>query len=294
MSLPDGFQFSQKNLQDYLECQRRFQLRYLLHIAWPALEAQPAIENEAHLRMGAVFHYLIRQHQSGVPHELLSQTIQHYCETGQNELSIWWENYLNAINHEDNIGALFQSDSPTKPEIFPEISFSVPLGDFRIVAKFDLLIINPLGTSTIIDWKTTRKLPSRGWLQERMQSRVYPFVFTKVGSSFHLGSPIEPEQVRMLYWFANYPTQPEQIPYSREQFIADESYFMHLHNQIIQKSDDDFYLTHNEVSCRFCIYRSLCDRGVQAGIYDSAEQLEIDTDSDHLEINMQQIDEIGF
>jgi hypothetical protein len=293
MTLSEGFIFSQSNLQDYLECQRRFQLRYLLQIAWPALEAQPATENENHLRMGAVFHYIIRQHQSGVPLELLTQTIQHYQDTGQNELPLWWDNYLNTINN-DKLGTLFQPSPPNSADIFTEMSFSVPLGGFRVVAKYDLLIINSSGTATIIDWKTNRKRPPRRWLQERMQSRVYPFAMIKAGSDLNQGNPIEPEQVSILYWFANYPTEPEQLQYSREQYLADEGFLLDLINQIIHKSEADFYLTHNEASCRFCIYRSLCDRGVQAGAFDSAERLDTGTDDEHIEINMEQIEEIGF
>lgn len=294
MTLPEGFLFSQGNLQDYQECQRRFQLRYLLQIAWPAIEAQPASENENHLQMGAVFHYLIRQHQSGVPVDLLSETIIHYRDTGQNELPHWWENYLTAINHPDDFGALFQQTPPNKSDIFTEISVSVPLGGFRVIAKYDLLIVNSSGSATIIDWKTNRNRPPRRWLQQRMQSRIYPYVLIKSSSEFSQEHLIEPEKVRMIYWFANFPSETEQLFYSREQYISDEDFFLQLINQINQRSEYDFYLTHNEANCKFCIYRSLCERGVQAGTFDSAEWSESNADGDQIEINMQQIDEIGF
>ena len=38
--LPPDFHFSQRSLQDYVDCRRRFQLRYLQHLAWPAVEAK--------------------------------------------------------------------------------------------------------------------------------------------------------------------------------------------------------------------------------------------------------------
>ena len=41
-NLPDDFHFSQGSLQDYVDCQRRFQLRYLMKLAWPAVDAEPA------------------------------------------------------------------------------------------------------------------------------------------------------------------------------------------------------------------------------------------------------------
>ncbi|MCZ7553427.1 MAG: PD-(D/E)XK nuclease family protein [Anaerolineales bacterium] len=42
LRLPEGFHFSQTNLQDYRECPRRFKLRYMLGLAWPAIESEPA------------------------------------------------------------------------------------------------------------------------------------------------------------------------------------------------------------------------------------------------------------
>ena len=47
--LPPGFQFSQRSLQDYVDCRRRFELRYLQNLAWPAVEAEPHLEQEKRL-----------------------------------------------------------------------------------------------------------------------------------------------------------------------------------------------------------------------------------------------------
>ena len=87
MTLPPGFQFSQGSLQDYVDCPRRFQLRYLLRVAWPALEAEPALENERHLRQGAAFHRLVHQHVLGLPPERLSRTVT------DEAVRRWWRNY---------------------------------------------------------------------------------------------------------------------------------------------------------------------------------------------------------
>jgi len=72
MPLPEAFQFNQAILQDAVECRRRFQLRYLLELAWPAPVAEPAEEYEAHARAGEAFHRLIHQHQLGLPVERLT------------------------------------------------------------------------------------------------------------------------------------------------------------------------------------------------------------------------------
>ena len=44
--LPGSFIFSQSSLQYYFDCPRRFQLRYIEHLAWPAVETEPVLENE--------------------------------------------------------------------------------------------------------------------------------------------------------------------------------------------------------------------------------------------------------
>ena len=76
MTLPDNFQFSQGSLQDYVDCRRRFQLRYLERRAWPALQTEPAIEAERHMRLGALFHRLVQAYLLGVPAESLAALIQ--------------------------------------------------------------------------------------------------------------------------------------------------------------------------------------------------------------------------
>lgn len=90
MILPTDLQFSQASLQDYVDCQRRFQLRYVQRVAWPAAEAEPAMEmeNERYLRQGAVFHRLIHQHLLGIAPDKLAATVTDVDLIG------WWRNYL--------------------------------------------------------------------------------------------------------------------------------------------------------------------------------------------------------
>lgn len=47
MSLPEDFTFSQSMLQDFVDCPRRFELRYLLDARWPAQETAQALQYEA-------------------------------------------------------------------------------------------------------------------------------------------------------------------------------------------------------------------------------------------------------
>src|SRR5512135_2793344 len=181
MPLPPDFQFSQASLQDYVECRRRFQLRYLLQLQWPAPEAEPAEELEQHMLDGATFHRLIHQHRLGIPAGQLQPD-----EEGP--LAEWWRAYL----------ASPPPDLPARQ--YPELALSAPLGEHRLIAKFDLLAIDPTRRAVIVDWKTSRKQTAT-WLAARLQTRVYRYVLSQTGAHLNDGAAIQPEQIRMVYWF---------------------------------------------------------------------------------------------
>ncbi len=277
MTLPTDFQFSQASLQDYVDCPRRFQLRYLLRLAWPAVEAEPALENERHLQQGAVFHRLVHQHVLGLPPDQLSSMVT------DEDLRRWWHNYL----------AEPPADLP--PSRYPEVVLSAPVGGHRLVAKYDLVAVAPSASSgqapsamlragagqrvIIVDWKTSRQRPRRKWLAGRLQTRVYPCLLVRAGSHLNAGRPFEPEQVEMVYWFADFPGNPEHFPYDAAQYDADGAYLTSLIEEIKELAlslskglgDEDFPLTTQERCCRYCAYRSLCRRGVGAGVFDEAD-----------------------
>jgi hypothetical protein len=249
--LPAGFQFSQGSLQDFVDCRRRFQLRYLWNLSWPAVESEPALEHETFMRQGAAFHHLVQQHLLGVPAGIISASLG-----GDETLIAWWENYLTHAG-------FLQADAVEKR--FVEIALSAPLGGFRLVAKYDLLALHADGRATIVDWKTSRRPPRRAWLAERLQTRVYPYLLARAGAALTGGQPLAPEQIEMLYWYASAPTRPVRFDYSQAQYQADEAYLGDLAATIQRLEGDAFHLTVDEKRCRFCVYRSLCDRGVEAG-----------------------------
>jgi hypothetical protein len=250
--LPAGFQFSQGSLQDFVDCRRRFQLRYLWNLSWPAVESEPALEHETFMRQGAAFHHIVQQHLLGVPAEVITGSLR----GGDEILAGWWGNYL------EHAGFVQADDLEGR---YVEIALTAPLGDYRLVAKFDLLLLHAGGRGTIVDWKTSRRPPRRAWLAERLQTRVYPYLLVRAGAALNGGQPLTPEQVEMLYWYTNAPTQPMRFEYSQAQYQADETYLVGLVESIQGLEGQAFYLTADERRCRFCVYRSLCNRGVEAG-----------------------------
>ncbi len=85
MTLPDDFKFSQNNLQDYVECARRFELRHIERLKWPAVEAEPIAERERYMQQGADFHRMIQQHILGIPVDVLSDAVN------DDNLRRWWD-----------------------------------------------------------------------------------------------------------------------------------------------------------------------------------------------------------
>jgi hypothetical protein len=284
MSLPKGFIFSQSNLQDYVDCQRRFQLRHILHQAWPAVEAEPYLENERLIDLGSKFHKIVHQHLIGVPKAQITQSV-----SGDEKLQSMWGNYLQSIKD----GALVMINDPEN-QLYEEVTLSVTQKGFRLIAKYDLLIIHPDGKWTIVDWKTSQNHPKRKWLADRLQTHVYPFVLTGAGARLAGREPLNPGQIEMVYWFANQPEQPEHFQYDQPSYQEDCRMLGRLISTIDGKTETIYPLTPDVRRCLFCTYRSLCNRGVTAGDLEHLEEwLEPET-PDEITIDFDQIGEIEF
>ncbi len=282
MSLPEGFLFSQSSLQDYVDCQRRFQLRYLLHQSWPAVEAEPYLENERRMDQGDRFHQIIHQHLVGLPEERITQSL-----SGDEVMQGWWANYL----QNRQAGSLSLINRPEN-QLFEEITLSIPLDKFRLIAKYDLLIIDPDGSLLILDWKTSRQHPRHRWLEERLQTHVYPYVLASAGGTFLSGSQPDPAKIEMIYWFTNQPEQPESFAYSQAKYAEDQRFLLNLVTTIDRKVEKIYPLTPDVRRCLYCTYRSLCNRGVTPGDMEHLEEWTEPESAEDVSIDFDQIGEI--
>lgn len=265
---------SQSSLQDYHDCPRRFELRYLQQLAYPAIEAEPALENEQHQKEGEYFHRLAQKYFVGIPKE----QIQKLANT--DNLQRWWENFVQSGNLTSLTGLT---------GLKTEITLSAPLGELRLVAKYDLIATDGK-TFFIYDWKTYRKRPKNEWLAIRWQTRVYRALLAQAGTHLNGGKPIAPEQIEMIYWFADFPNEPARFPYNTEQFKRDWDALTRFAEEIASASN---YPKTDEVSrCSYCPYRSYCNRGVRAG---DALDAELESEAEEMfDINFEQIGEIEF
>ena len=281
IDLSRPFQFSQSNLQDFNDCRRRFYLRYILQISWPAAEAEPLIDHEIWMRQGAEFHQMIHQFLLGVPGEMLSK------QAVKEPLQDWWANFL---NYKSN---LLGMDDP-KSRHLPEFSLSAHLGKFSLIAKFDLLIILPETTILIYDWKTSRQRPKRAFLKQRLQTLVYPVMASLCSPALLNSSEGEMPIIRMNYWFAGFPDKPEVFNFDRQALDGASRQLealMSTISRLIPVGEEAFPLTDDHKKCTHCIYRSLCNRGTHAGLFSEADQAE---DLAEVALDLEQIGEIEY
>jgi len=279
MRLPRDFDFTQSNLQDYVDCHYRFYLRYGLRLKWPALMVDDALKFEQHGQLGARFHQLVQQYLLEIPQDRLDFLA---VADPDPKMQLWWENFINYVP--DKLKGLK----------FVETILTADLTGQRIAAKFDLILMTDTSQWIIFDWKTTQKRPRVDWLLSRVQTRLYRMLLMRACPTLIKDSEISPEDITMNYWFAAFPDTMVSLPYDQVQFEADQTYLNDLIAEILEKKPDEFVKTNEINQCRFCVYRSHCDRGVEAGSLTDFEEFGVEPEDFELEINFDDIAEISF
>lgn len=249
--------FSATSLQDYVDCPRRFQLRYVLELPWPALDTTTPGDQEQRARLGHDLHRMIHQHLADLP------VASPAAAPAESPLPGWWQAYL-------KFAAQWQNW-----RIVPEVALSAPIAGQRISVRYDALAWPrqedaPGPSCVILEWKTFRHLPTRAWLRGRLQSRVYPWALARAGcASPTLECPVASGALEMRYWLAGPPARVERFVYSRTALESDAAYLEGLVTQIKQRTDADsvsgsegntWELTERRQLCELCVYRSLCGR----------------------------------
>ncbi len=290
LKLTPTFAFSQSSLQSYVNCPRRFWLAYVEQLKWPALEASPYDENERQLRMGSQFHKLVERVEAGLPTELLADGLEH-------PLDEWFESFL---RHRP-------VDLP-RDVVEVERVLSAPLeveaGRYRLAARYDLIAVGGEGAdrrAVVLDWKTNKRVTRRSTLQQRMQTLVYPYVLVEASAGLPWG-PLAPEQVEMRYWFTAAPAEAVSFGYNSELHTANRARFEQLLNGILggERESDFPKVADTEENrrrfCGYCIYRSRCDRGVEAGeLEEYDEEAFSDEDLERaLEFTLEEVQELAF
>ena len=129
-----------------------------------------------------------------------------------------------------------------------------------------------------------------------MQTVVYRYVLAQAGAHLlggYAGESIPPERIRMDYVYVAQGGQRLSFDYSAAQMREDEA----LLSQMIAAihSADEFALTDDDRRCRFCSYRSLCDRGEAGRLADyDLDEFEDEDEDQAFALDFDQIAEIEF
>lgn len=275
----DRLILSQSSLQSYADCPRRFELRYLKGLSWPALETREALDLEMSMQRGHEFHHLLYQHAMGIPIPNLEMTIE------DEAIRHWWRNYL-AWQAKHLSGERWAEITLTTTIPTP----SSATGPLLLTAKYDLVTKLSNGALLIVDWKTGRT-QRRSHLASRLQTLVYRYVLTRAGGWLIGDQRLRPEQVRMIYWFAEDGSTVE-FGYSDDEQYQDEQSLLSIVDEIVNRVE--FPQTDDDRRCRFCSYRSLCDRGVEAPPLAEWMMAEEEGTADSLLINLDDLEEISL
>jgi hypothetical protein len=278
MKLPDNFIFSQSSLQDYVNCPYQFYLRHIMNLAWPAPQTDDTLRLEVQMLSGARFHRLIQQYFLGIPTDRLDAAAM---ADPNPQMLEWWQNFLTFIRRQ------------SMGKISPELTLITKLKQRRLMAKFDLVILHG-STATIFDWKTNARPLILKSMLKRMQTRVYLYLLAQEYGILDPSLKLKLEDTRMIYWQANFPENSLEITYSDAACQADHLYLTHLIDEILAASDESFHKTDDLNQCKYCNYRSLCDRGVQAGSFNSMEMDGDEFNLDTFNLDLDQINEIAF
>ncbi len=229
---------SRTRIADFLVCRRRFQLRYLTKIPWPATRRDS--DTERSRQLGERFHKVLQRHFLALPvgDEVESEPLLKY----------WWR--------------LFRSYEPRIPDgrRLPELSLTVPIGRHGLTGRFDLVIVSEQRI-TIFDWKTFGKARTEEALRRDLQSKIYLALAAESGNL--INDNMRPEEIILIYWFATDPPVERSLDYSQREHTSNWRNM----TSIVDEIDDQLStagtwpLTDNLEECDRCAFQIYCGRG---------------------------------
>jgi len=256
---------SATGLKDFEICARRFQLRYMAEQPWPAVSAEPLSDHEVHARRGIQLHHIVERYFSGIAPDTLSRMIDDPV------VRRWWD--------------AFQAHAPVDIDsnrvFLPERHLQCSIGDYRLSAVVDLLVLDKENRSiSIFDWKTTRRVPDEADYHAAIQTRIYQYVVAETSQAF-FSQFEELDRLKMIYWFPVYPDRSITITYSDTTHQQNRSWLVEQIKAIeahLDTSEAAWPKTEALHHCRFCNYRSLCNRESLHVLKTDQDELDIEID----------------
>lgn len=270
-------QLNQSNLQDYLDCPRRFQLKVIEGLSLPAAYSEPIEIYEKSTLLGNRFHLICQQFFSGIDPVLLENSFS------DPDLQTMWDNFLP------------YGESLLQYRLYPEPLLSISFLNHKLIAKYDLIVeLNP-EQYLIIDWKTSAKKSPRSKLEKRLQTYLYSFIFSQAGNDLFPEISLTPAFIEMHYWYPLASEHEEVFPYSDDKNAKAknnlEQILSKINNSISEGSE--FQLTDDKTTCHYCVFRALCNRGTTAGPFGKSPSIEHE-DLTNVQFDIDQVSEVEY
>lgn len=255
-----SLQLSQSGLAAFTRCPRRFYLRFVRRLEWPAPLTGSEQEWERSLLRGEELHLFIQQAALGIDVQNLVGAL------GDSQLASWWQNFVEFPPHQP------LGESHTELELMVPIGGQPAAGPHQLIARFDRLIVSSGDDGAqihIVDWKTGTPRDSSS-LERSWQTIVYRYIAVEASSRLVAdGSQVPPNRVSFTYWQAEAPEAPVILSYDDSAHTAAGKQIAAAVERIEQRlldplGEDAFERTTDVDACRHCPYRSYCERGRQA------------------------------
>ncbi|MDU3801319.1 PD-(D/E)XK nuclease family protein [Paraclostridium benzoelyticum] len=232
----ENFLFSQNSINTYRSCPLKFKFKYVDKLNWKQ-DDEGSRDYYENLKLGSDFHLICERYFSNIPTgiEFLNNE----------EFNIWLEKIKRLIPIKDDKLYL------------PEYEVRYSLNNFKIQAKFDLVVVDKDSIS-IWDWKTENRKIEYKDVENRVQTLVYLFLASEtIGKIYNLD--IDYENIKLSYYQPEYYNEPITITYSNEKHNINKKQLENYIGNILNTNYDEEKNIKNIKHCKFCEFNKLCN-----------------------------------
>lgn len=232
----ENFLFSQNSINTYRSCPLKFKFKYVDKLNWKQ-DDEGSRDYYENLKLGSDFHLICERYFSNIPTgiEFLNNE----------EFNIWLEKIKRLIPIKDDKLYL------------PEYEVRYSLNNFKIQAKFDLVVVGKDSIS-IWDWKTENRKIEYKDVENRIQTLVYLFLASEtIGKIYNLD--IDYENIKLSYYQPEYYNEPITITYSNEKHNINKKQLENYIGNILNTNYDEEKNIKNIKHCKFCEFNKLCN-----------------------------------
>lgn len=232
----ENFLFSQNSINTYRSCPLKFKFKYVDKLNWKQ-DDEGSRDYYENLKLGSDFHLICERYFSNIPTgiEFLNNE----------EFNIWLEKIKRLIPIKDD------------KQYLPEYEVRYSLNNFKIQAKFDLVVVDKDSIS-IWDWKTENRKIEYKDVENRVQTLVYLFLASEtIGKIYNLD--IDYENIKLSYYQPEYYNEPITITYSNEKHNINKKQLESYIGNILNTNYDEEKNIKNIKHCKFCEFNKLCN-----------------------------------